>query len=443
MEINQDIPAVFENNKPIADQTGPEVAESVRQSLAALRDAVVAGIVPHWNFWNSGNNYGGTYEQPLYWVWKHIYTNCWIQATFSWGINGHPTSIVWLYRHHDSSTWLELGTENFGWTSPSENLEFINWDLGNTEFDDVFDRTKPADTDYALDCIDDMRNNMMSLRDEAAGWLMRGWSYSVTIGTGSAEQPQYVSYTNGSEVLRATINWHSSGYAEGSVDTILWEFDDGGGFDTVGTITIGYTDDISHTTGAGYDEQDWGWVNSTSWSASSGYTRFMNRYPDGEEASGDTFVDAVRDSQNALIHGIIMGEMPGFNHLIQQGPLYPQLPEGNVWIVSNAGEPWVSDGYVGPEVVVLATYYGTSGFAEYCPAQQVVRYTDTGTNSPTNIATVNYIYGEDGIVETASWDGSAPITIQDFAPGDPGGGPGPGANWDDSLTWNDADTWAD
>jgi hypothetical protein len=74
------------------------------------------------------------------------------------------------------------------------------------------------------------------------------WDYSKTDGTGTAEQPQYMYWTNGSLVLRATLTWGSSGGADGNVTIAVWDYDDGGGYAGVGTETIAYDIDANVTT---------------------------------------------------------------------------------------------------------------------------------------------------------------------------------------------------
>lgn len=101
---------------------------------------------------------------------------------------------------------------------------------------------KPVSSDNGNDTIDDARENLMALRDAVIIGALAGWNYSKTDGTGSAEQPQYIIYKNGTNWIRATLTWGSSGGSDGNVTVALWEYssNSGTGYDTIGTETIAY-----------------------------------------------------------------------------------------------------------------------------------------------------------------------------------------------------------
>jgi hypothetical protein len=106
----------------------------------------------------------------------------------------------------------------------------------------AFTNGKPIGTDTGPDAIDYIRNNEMALRDAITIGAMKGWNYSKTDGTGSAEQPQYVYYKNGTEWLRGTLTWGTTGGESGNVTVAVWAYssNSGGAWDTIGTETITY-----------------------------------------------------------------------------------------------------------------------------------------------------------------------------------------------------------
>ena len=101
---------------------------------------------------------------------------------------------------------------------------------------------KPAASDNGLDFADYTRENLMAMRDAVAMGAMENWNYSKTDGTGTAEQPQYVFYKNGTNWIRGTLTWGTSGGADGNVTVALWEYSStsGSSYDTIGTQTMAY-----------------------------------------------------------------------------------------------------------------------------------------------------------------------------------------------------------
>lgn len=118
----------------------------------------------------------------------------------------------------------------------------------------AFENDKPVSSDNGNDTIDDARNNLMALRDAVIMGAFGGWNYSKTDGTGSAEQPQYIFYKNGTDWIRATLTWGTSGGEDGNVTVAVWEYssNSGSAYDAIGTETISY--DVA------------GNVTSTAWS---------------------------------------------------------------------------------------------------------------------------------------------------------------------------------
>lgn len=105
-----------------------------------------------------------------------------------------------------------------------------------------FTNDKPIGTDTGPQAIDYARNNLMAMRDAVNMGTMKSWNYSKTDGTGTAEQPQYIFYKNGTLWLRATLTWGTVGGEAGNVTVAVWAYstNSGGAYDTIGTETIAY-----------------------------------------------------------------------------------------------------------------------------------------------------------------------------------------------------------
>lgn len=97
---------------------------------------------------------------------------------------------------------------------------------------------KPVGTDNGLVTVDYMRENLMALRDSVVMAAMPGWNYSKT-GT---EQPSIVLYSKGTERVRGTLTWGTSGGADGNVTIAVWAYSANSGtlYETIGTETIAY-----------------------------------------------------------------------------------------------------------------------------------------------------------------------------------------------------------
>lgn len=114
-----------------------------------------------------------------------------------------------------------------------------------------FQDAKPVASDNGLVVIDDIRENLMAMRDAVVMGAMSGWAYSTSGGTN--EEPAQVLYTKSTEILRGTLTWGSSGGADGNVTQAVWAYsaNSGSTYDTIGTESISYNTD--------------GTVSSTSW----------------------------------------------------------------------------------------------------------------------------------------------------------------------------------
>lgn len=109
----------------------------------------------------------------------------------------------------------------------------------------AFDAAKPVITDSRQDVVDKTRYNLTALRDALIMGAMPGFNYSYVVGTGSADEPQYMYYKNGNTWVRVTITWGTTGGEDGNPTQELWALstDGGSNYDTIKTIA--YTWDAS------------------------------------------------------------------------------------------------------------------------------------------------------------------------------------------------------
>ena len=87
---------------------------------------------------------------------------------------------------------------------------------------------KPIVTDAGQDVVDDTRENLEALRDAVIMGTMPDWKMDVTIGTGTASEPQFIAWRNGNGSgdleVRAEITWGTSGGPDGNPVTIDYDF---------------------------------------------------------------------------------------------------------------------------------------------------------------------------------------------------------------------------
>ena len=105
----------------------------------------------------------------------------------------------------------------------------------------AFADNKPVASDAGLAVINDTRNNLMAMRDAVVLGGMAGWDYAPTGGT--AEQPDAVIYSKGTEAIKGTLTWGSSGGADGNVTQAVWAYSSNSGStypDAIGTEAVTY-----------------------------------------------------------------------------------------------------------------------------------------------------------------------------------------------------------
>lgn len=123
-----------------------------------------------------------------------------------------------------------------------------------------FDATKPVGTDTGPNFATSANANDKALRDAIIMGAFHGFLFSVVVGTGTAKQPQYMFWKNGTIWVRATVTWGSSGGSNYNITQIVWDLSINGGSDYTtapgGNIdTQGFTYDtngnLTATTGDG------------------------------------------------------------------------------------------------------------------------------------------------------------------------------------------------
>jgi len=104
-----------------------------------------------------------------------------------------------------------------------------------------FNSLKPdPSTDNGSDAFTGTRVNLLALRDAALAGSLPGWDLSVTGGT--AARPTTWTYSKGTERLRLTITWGTTGGPNGKPQTVVsaYSSDSGSAYDVIGTSTLSY-----------------------------------------------------------------------------------------------------------------------------------------------------------------------------------------------------------
>jgi hypothetical protein len=117
-----------------------------------------------------------------------------------------------------------------------------------------FNDAKPVVSDTRQVTIDFARTNGLALRDAVIMGKEPGWTLTATAGTGTAEQPQFHTWAQGTERVRATYT-----YTSGFVTSILWEWsnDSAVSYVTIATETRTYDGSNNSTGGANSGFTSW------------------------------------------------------------------------------------------------------------------------------------------------------------------------------------------
>ena len=117
----------FNESTPAATQSGPDVPDSTRENLKALRDGVVGGLMVGWE-----EAIVGGVNPTTITLSKGLEK---IRQTLTWGTaggeNGNVTKVVLCYSFDSGSNWDYMGTENTTYDSEG-NVTAVAWTTGDT-----------------------------------------------------------------------------------------------------------------------------------------------------------------------------------------------------------------------------------------------------------------------------------------------------------------------
>jgi hypothetical protein len=82
----------------------------------------------------------------------------------------------------------------------------------------------------------------MALRDACVAGALVDWNLDITVGGGSAAEPDELIYKKSTEWLRLQITWGTTGGDDGQPTVIVYAYsaNSGGLYDTIGTATMTY-----------------------------------------------------------------------------------------------------------------------------------------------------------------------------------------------------------
>jgi len=110
---------------------------------------------------------------------------------------------------------------------------------------------KPIISDDGDVVINNTRENLMALRDAIVSGALTGWDLTVTVGGGSAEEPDEIIYKNGTEWIRLDITWGTAGGEDGNPTVVVYAYssNSGSAYDTIDTWTGTYNANGTLTAG--------------------------------------------------------------------------------------------------------------------------------------------------------------------------------------------------
>jgi hypothetical protein len=106
----------------------------------------------------------------------------------------------------------------------------------------LFDPTTPDATTQTLTQMGQSeRNNLKAVRDAC---IMGGgfYGFNLAVSGGTADQPALLTYSKGTEKIKAALTWGTTGGEAGSVTVAVYSYssDSGSTWVTIGTKTITY-----------------------------------------------------------------------------------------------------------------------------------------------------------------------------------------------------------
>lgn len=121
------------------------------------------------------------------------------------------------------------------------------------------DISKPTTAQTRQAAIDDIRTNVVALRDAAAAsGLLQGFNYSVSGGT--AEQPAQIFQKRGAEWVRIDLTWGASGGAAGNVTKTAYYYssNSGGAYDPMADLYGNYVATMAYDASGNLLTITWG-----------------------------------------------------------------------------------------------------------------------------------------------------------------------------------------
>lgn len=82
----------------------------------------------------------------------------------------------------------------------------------------------PVITDTGAEVIDDTRFNLMALRDAIVAGALVDWDMTATGGPADGSEPTQIMYDTGTEWIRATITWGTTGGEDGNPKTVVYAY---------------------------------------------------------------------------------------------------------------------------------------------------------------------------------------------------------------------------
>jgi hypothetical protein len=102
----------YQVDKPDGADNGPVVIADAKRNGLALRDAIVAGMMPGFAFSIVNGTGSDLFPQFLYWKQGVGASAPWLRATLVWGTtgseNGNVTTMTWAYSANGGSTWDDM-----------------------------------------------------------------------------------------------------------------------------------------------------------------------------------------------------------------------------------------------------------------------------------------------------------------------------------------------
>lgn len=96
-----------------ATQNGTQFAQSIRDNLRSMRDAIVFSTFPGWNFSKSG----GTAEMPAIILYSKSTDR--LRVSLTWGTSGGATDnvtvAVYAFSSNSGTTYDTIGTKTITW----------------------------------------------------------------------------------------------------------------------------------------------------------------------------------------------------------------------------------------------------------------------------------------------------------------------------------------